>query len=224
MAASRGFAWLLVAGIGLPVASCATADLRPGAIRHESPRMIRQKFHGPDVSIRAMHTRRQNSMAIQPTMSLKDSAYVVVGDIGDDGTLRILFPASPGEPSLVAKTKKLELPPFIPRVYFPMGAVTTVGQRTAISGSGAVFVIASSLPLQLHKLAEGDKWSLFDVYYQDWLNPNDAITDLAAAISTDVSTLSIAHSKYQRAMLTGGQARSSGGAPATTRRLPRPPS
>jgi hypothetical protein len=186
---------LTVLAGALSLAGCATADLRPGIVRHETPQQIYAKFHGPDVFLRTSVVSAHNSRMIQPLVSLKDSAYLVIGDIGDDGTLRIIYPARPGEPNLIRKGEKFDAPRFQPRVIFPfMETTLTSAARTA---PGIAFVIASSLPLQLEKLAEDDRWSMFDVYYDNHVNdPRPAITDLAAAISTDVGQVSIAYSAY----------------------------
>ena len=88
--------WLFGACV-LPLAGCAVADLRPGIVRHETPKQIWQKFHGPGVRIRANVVTSNDSRVIEPVVYLSDSADLVIGDIGDDGTMRILYPARPGE-------------------------------------------------------------------------------------------------------------------------------
>lgn len=214
-------AMLYVATGGAALAGCASMDLRPGIVRHETPKQIREKFHGPDVSIRAMVHTTRNSRLIQPTVSLADSAYLVVGDIGDDGTLRIIYPAYPGEPNLVAKSNRFSPPAFRPRVILPY---RNFGVASASTAPGHVFVIASAQPLRLEKLAEEGRWSLFDVYYDDHMtDPRNAITDLAAAISTSVGDISIAYYAYGGGSI---QPRNPTADPSlrSTRRLPRPPS
>jgi len=188
---SRNAALVLVlAGL----AGCATADLRPGIVRHETPKQIWQKFHGPGVRMRAQVVATNDSRMIEPVVSLSDSAYLVIGDIGDDGTLRIVYPTRPGEENLVRKNGSFEGPRFQPRVVLPFMPTALSMSRTA---PGYTFVIASSLPLDLTKLAEGDRWSLFDVYYDNHMNdPRPAITDLAAAISSDVGQISISYAAY----------------------------
>jgi hypothetical protein len=211
----------------IALAGCATADLRPGVVPHESSKQIRAKFRGPDVSVRARVVNSYAQRLVHPTISLAESAYVVVGDIGDDGTLRILFPVNPGEPSLIQKTNRFAVPAFAPRMFFPMSSgVRAESRATAVTGAGNVFVIASFTPLHLERLVEGERWSLFDVYYDNHLNdPYLAITDLATAISSSVRDLSIAHAPYAsgRFQVTRAPSRSDG-APMAPRRLPRPPS
>src|SRR4029079_10368802 len=87
-----------------------------------------------------------------------------------------------------------EGPRFQPRVILPfMRSPLSVSQ----TAPGYTFVIASSLPLDLTKLAEGEGWSTFDVYYDNHMNdPRPAITDLAAAISSDVGQISISYDAY----------------------------
>src|SRR5690348_12186108 len=176
------------------LAGCATADLRPGIVRHETPKQIWQKFHGPDVRIRAIVVGTNNSRMIEPVVSLSDSAYLVIGDIDDAGTMRIIYPAQPGEPNLIKKDRSFEGPRFQPRVVMPFMPTAFSVSRTA---PGYTFAIASSLPLDLTKLADGEKWSVFDVYYDNHMNdPRPAITDLAAAISSDVGQVSISYAAY----------------------------
>jgi hypothetical protein len=208
----------VIASVGT-LAGCAVADLRPGIVRHETPKQIWQKFHGPGVRIRAVMT---TSSMIQPEVSLSDSAYLVIGDIGDDGTMRIIYPAHPGDENLVPKGRSFQGPRFQPRVEFPFRPTAVSMGR---SMPGYTFAIASSLPLDLGKLAEGERWSIFDVYYDNHMSdPRPAITDLAAAIASDVGQVSISYAAYAYGFIStrGRDTRSS--APLTTRRrLPRPP-
>ena len=221
MRASR-ISGLLGALCALALAGCATADLRPGIVRHETPKQIWQKFHGPDVRIRANVVATNNSRMIEPVVSLGDSAYLVVGDIGDDGTLRIVYPTRPGEDNLVRKRGSFEAPRFQPRVILPFIPTAFSVSRTA---PGYTFVIASSLPLDLAKLADGERWSLFDVYYDNHMvDPRPAITDLAAAISSDVGQISISYAPYTWGFVgprSGAEERAL--AEQRRRRLPRPP-
>lgn len=207
----------------LAVAGCATADLRPGIVRHETPKQIWSKFHGPDVMIRATVVATNNYRVIQPTVSLGDSAWIVVGDIGDDGTLRIVYPARPSDPHLVHNRGKFDAPRFQPRVVLPFRPTAFSTARTA---PGITFVIASALPLQLDKLAEGERWSVFDVYYDNHENdPRPAITDLAAAIATDVGQVSIAYAPYAWGLVGSRMGAAQRATPYgdSRRRLPRPP-
>lgn len=220
MAALKRLVWLAAGAIAL--GACATADLRPGIVRHETPKQIWSKFHGPDVRVRVEFVSTHDSRMILPKVSLGDSAYLVIGDIGDDGTMRIIYPARPGEPNLVRKDNSFEGPRFQPRVVLPFLPTAFSLARTA---PGYAFVIASSLPLDLTKLAEGERWAIFDVYHDDFMfDPRPAITDLAAGISSDVGQISISYAAYgggfvgpragmaQRATSRDGR-----------RRLPRPP-
>lgn len=213
---------IAIAG-ALALAGCATADLRPGIVRHETPKQIRARFHGPDVMIRATAVSSNNSRVIQPTISLGDSAWIVVGDIGDDGTLRIVYPARPSDPHLVHNRGKFDAPRFQPRVVLPFMPTAFSAARTA---PGITFVIASALPLQLDKLAEGERWSIFDVYYDNHENdPRPAITDLAAAIATDVGQVSIAYAPYTWGLVGSRMGAAQRATPYgdSRRRLPRPP-
>jgi hypothetical protein len=205
------------------LAGCATADLRPGIVRHETPKQIWQRFHGPDVFIRAVPKTSSVERTIAPVVSLGDSAYLLIGDIGDDGTLRILYPVSPTDSNVAQKRGSFEGPRYRPRVVLPFYKAMNAVARTA---PGYAFVIASSLPLDLTKLAEGEHWSTFDVYYENhMIDPRPAITDLAAAISSDIGQISISYAPYPWGF---ADTRAQAGQRATTtpesrRRLPRPP-
>lgn len=219
----RGSQRVLVAiAAAATLAGCATADLRPGIVRHETPTQIRNRFHGPEVMIRANVIANNNSRVIQPVVSLSDSAYLVIGDIGDDGTLRIVYPARPGDAHAAHPRGRFEAPRFQPRIVLPFMPTAFSSATTA---PGVTFVIASSLPLQLDKLAEGERWSLFDVYYDNHVNdPRPAITDLAAAISTNVGEVSIAYAPYAWGLVGPRAALGQRTTPGDTRRrIPRPP-
>jgi hypothetical protein len=206
----------------LALAGCAVADVRPGVVRHETPKQIWQKFHGPGVRIRAQVVATNETRMIEPVVSLSDSAYLVIGDIGDDGTLRIVYPTRPGEPNLIPKGRSFEGPRFQPRIVLPFMQQMMAVPRTT---PGYTFVIASSIPLDLTKLADGERWSVFDVYYDNHMvDPRPAITDLAASISSDVGQVSISYAPYAWGFVGP---RSEMAQRATEqqrrRRLPRPP-
>lgn len=211
--------------VAVALTGCATADLRPGIVRHETPRQIWSKFHGPDVRIRAQVVSTNNSRMIEPVVSVGgDSAWILIGDIGDDGTLRIVYPARPGQPNVVQKNRSFEGPRFQPRVVLPFMPTAFSTVRTA---PGYTFVIASASPLDLSKLAEesGDRWSIFDVYYENHMNdPRPAITDLAASIATNVGDISVSYAPYAWGLVGPRSAMTQRATPTDPRRrLPRPP-
>jgi hypothetical protein len=215
-------AWrLCLTASALALAGCATADLRPGIVRHETPKQIWSRFHGPGVRIRASVIATDNARMIQPIVSLADSAYLVIGDIGDDGTLRIIYPARPGEANLVRRGDKLEVPRFQPRMVLPFMPTAFTLARTA---PGYAFAIASSLPLDLTKLADGDRWSVFDIYHEDFMvDPRPAITDLVAAISPDVGQISISFAPYTWGFVGPRASMAQRSTDQRRRRLGRPP-
>jgi hypothetical protein len=213
---------LVLVASAVTLAGCAVADLRPGIVRHETPKQIWQKFHGPGVRIRALVASSSSTHLIQPEVSLSDSAYLVIGDIGDDGTMRIIYPSRPGEKNLVPRGRSFEGPRFQPRIEMPFRATALAVGRTM---PGYAFAIASSLPLDLSKLADGEQWSVFDVYYDDHMSdPRPAITDLAAAIASDVGQVSISYAAYAYGFVNTRDRDVRSSAPLSTRRrLPRPP-
>jgi hypothetical protein len=222
MASKSPKSWLLLTTL---VAGCAVADVRPGMVRHETPKQIWQKFHGPGVRIRANVVTSNNSRVIEPIVYLSDSAYLVIGDIGDDGTMRILYPARPGEQNFVRKQWSFEGPRFQPRIVLPFLPTAFSTPRTA---PGYTFVIASSIPLDLSKLTEteGDRWSVFDVMHDNFMtDPRASITDLVTAISTDVGQISISYAAYTWGIVGTRSGLADRSTSATgRRRLPRPPS
>jgi hypothetical protein len=205
----------------LALAGCAVADVRPGIVRHETPKQIWQKFHGPGVRIRANVLATNDTRMIEPVVTLSDSAYLIIGDIGDDGTLRIVYPVRPGEPNLIRKNRSFEGPRFQPRVVLPLPHTMMAVTRTA---PGYTFAIASSVPLDMAKLADGDRWSIFDVYYDNHMvDPRPAITDLAASISSDVGQVSISYAPYAWGFVGPRADVAQRTADQQRRRLPRPP-
>jgi hypothetical protein len=212
--------WLAGASASM-LAGCATADLRPGIVRHETPKQIWSRFHGPGVRIQARVIATSNARMIQPVVTLSDSAYLVVGDIGDDGTLRIIYPSRPGEPNLVRRDERFEAPRFQPRVVLPFMPTAFSLTRTA---PGYTFAIASSLPLDLTKLAEGDRWSVFDIYHSEFMmDPRPAITDLVSAISPDVGQISISFVPYAWGFVGPRASMAQRSLDQQRRRLPRRP-
>jgi hypothetical protein len=222
MVRSASRSWL-VALSAIAVAGCAVADVRPGIVRHETPKQIWQRFHGPGVRIRANVVNSNDSRVIEPVVYLSDSAYLVIGDIGDDGTMRIVYPARPGEQNFVKKQWSFEGPRFQPRIVLPFMPTAFSAARTA---PGYAFAIASSIPLDLSKLTEGERWAVFDVMHDNYMNdPRAAITDLVTAISSDVGQVSISYAAYSWGFVgtRSGVADRSTALPGGRRRLPRPP-
>src|ERR1043165_4834011 len=175
-------------------AGCAVADVRPGIVRHETPKQIWQRFHGPGVRIRANVVATERSRMIEPIVSVSDSAYIVIGSIGDAGTRRTLYPTHPGEANLITGRKSFEGPRFQPRIELPFRPNAFSISRSA---PGYAFVIASSLPLDLTSLAEGERWSIFDVMHDNFMiDPRPAIVDLVTAISPDIGQVSISYAAY----------------------------
>src|SRR4051812_41707951 len=117
--APRAFRSWFSGASALLLSSCATADLRPGIVRHEKPKQVWMKMHGPGVHIIARPVSTFQSRMIEPVVSLSDSAYLVIGDIGDDGSLRIVYPVRPGEPNLVKRDRSFEGPRYQPRIILP---------------------------------------------------------------------------------------------------------
>ena len=60
---------------------------------------------GPNATIRASFANVAGSRRVQGTFRVDDDAYVLVGHIDAEGTLRVIFPLNPGDDGLVRGSK-----------------------------------------------------------------------------------------------------------------------
>src|ERR1043166_1404847 len=148
---------------------------------------------GPRASVFVTYTSYSAARRVQPTFHVDEDAYALVGHMGPDGVVRILFPASPEDDGFVRAGERRVLPDvfagFAQEYSYRYRTAALYGARRSQfdsydgGGGGYVFVVASRRPLQLDRLREGNRWASYEVsddeYYRD---PRPAVYELAQLV------------------------------------------
>ncbi len=150
---------------------------------------------GPIARVFATQYGGLTHRAVQTSFRVDKMAHVIVGRLGGDGRIEILFPEHPHAPTRVAADKTYSLGMFaaqydgIPQVF----QYTTRIYRTHSArldsydglGNGYVFAIASEYPIHTDLLDDHGFWSdsVAVPDYQSLSDPRGAIRDLAVLLT-----------------------------------------
>lgn len=194
MSASR----FVVLPLALLVAACGTR-------RVEGPRPLIPE-RGPQASIRVGYEGGILNRSMHAFFRVEQNAYVLVGHLGGDGTIRVLYPSSPEYAGWVPARRNLRTQTVhaphdaLPSLFgYSISQFRTVGARHDSydgRGHGFVFVIASRRPLAYGTLEDDSghwsEWRVSD--YDRTADPRYAVRDFADAIAGSGYTLKYAGS------------------------------
>lgn len=181
----------------LVAAACSYA---PSA---EPPRPIKPE-DGPKASIRVQFTGANIYRQLEPSFIVDENAFVMVGHLGGDGMIRVLYPTSPsaaasrveaGKTIRVARADAMydadpSLFNFATRPYRRMSAEMDSYDGL---GHGYVFLIASRYPLNFEPAMDGREFGEMDVAdYGDMVDPRLAVRRFADVIAGGPYTLKFA--------------------------------
>jgi hypothetical protein len=148
---------------------------------------------GPAASIHAEVSNAADSRRLRAVFHLDDDAYVVVGQIGADGVLRIVFPVDPGDDGFVKGNKTYQTNEFFAGFNdeFRYRARQTGLFRDVSSandsydgGLGYVFIVASWRPMRFTQFSTDGKWDSFEIADQTYMrDPRPAINELASLLA-----------------------------------------
>src|SRR5256885_1193270 len=152
--------------IGFPlllgVAACATANT-------SSTRAALAPRNGPHARVYANYTGGLTGRTVRTRFEVSETANVLVGRLGGDGSIEILFPETPRASSLVSGNKTYTARTFeaeydgVPQLYSYASHVQRSYGAYLDSydgrGNGFVFIIASEHPLATEKLDDHGEWS-----------------------------------------------------------------
>jgi hypothetical protein len=149
---------------------------------------------GPEARIRASFTGGITSRRAQARFTVDDDAYVMVGHLGGDGYVRVLFPNSPFDREAVRKGKTYTTSD----VYAASDAIPALYQARTVwyrhvaarldsydgAGNGYFFIIASRYPLHFDEISEGGLFDIIEVpnYYETY-DPRLTIKALGDLVS-----------------------------------------
>ena len=139
----------LWSSLGLPlIAGCVSA---PGgyAAYQQAPRMelalAALENGGPGAQVRVTTVRRPGQVPmIEPSFSIADDGYVLVGTLGSNGSVRVIFPTEPTDDGRVEGGRSYRLPPVVPGEAYDLGGDLSLARsRTGeLWNTGYVFIIA----------------------------------------------------------------------------------
>ena len=158
---------------------------------------------GPKASIRVGYTGGLIHRNLTAYFRTEKNSYVLVGHLGGDGIIRVLYPSDPRNAGFVAANKTWSTDMFATQYdglpsLFSYSVATFRSINAAYDsydgrGHGYVFLIASHMPLRSNVLAEGNEWIEWEVAnYQQQFDPRWAVRDFAEAIAGGGYTLEYA--------------------------------
>jgi hypothetical protein len=130
-----------------------------------APRTVAYK-PAPKATIHATMTGTGMSRQVSAAFAAEDNAFVVVGHVGGDGRLRILFPDNARQSGFISRHQQYQIPAFAadvdanPSLYsLTRPPMRTAGARMDSydgAGSAFVFIISSGEPFTFDDLALDD--------------------------------------------------------------------
>ena len=149
---------------------------------------------GPRISIHAELSSFASSRRVRTNFRLEDDAYVVVGHLGPDGVVRIIFPMDPSDNGLVEGGKTYRLPEISAgyydmyrwrnSMYTGMYRSPSAQRDSYDAGYGYVFVIAAWRPMRFDRFSDSGEWNSFEIANEVYLrDPRPAIYELATLLT-----------------------------------------
>jgi hypothetical protein len=149
---------------------------------------------GPKASIHVGYAGGLVNRSLTAYFRAEQNSYVVVGHMGGDGVIRILYPETPFDNSYIRAKKTLRtatvdaahdgIPSLFSYSMSPYRSLSSLNDSYDGRGHGYVFLIASRVPLHLALLEEEGGWAEWEVAdYTRSADPRYAIRDFAAAVA-----------------------------------------
>ena len=175
--------WGVAAGLSLATACVPAANQNALAPQR-----------GPEARVYASFTGGITNRSAHARFAVQSDAFVMVGHLGGDGYVRILYPSSANERGLVRKGKSYttrNVPAYqdaIPALY---NARTVRYRHVAArldsydgAGNGYFFIVASRYPLDFAEISEGGFFDEIEVPdYYDTYDPRLTVKALADLVS-----------------------------------------
>jgi hypothetical protein len=137
---------------------------------------------GPGATISATYTGGIIAREVTASFNVSEAAFVVVGHLGGDGMLRVLYPSAPDRFTVTYPTRRgYRTQPFFagydgaPSLHsFTLSPYRNAGARFDSydgRGYGYVFIIASNYPMATYSFSDDYDWVDLDV--QDYFRTSD---------------------------------------------------
>ena len=183
MVAARtiGLSLLLIAG-----AACAS---RTGTT---APKPVRSEL-GPKASIHASFSGGLAYRTVNASFGTEQNAYAIVGHLGGDGVIRIIYPESPTASGHIrakrVKTKAIQsrfdgAPAFYALGRAPFRTTAAMMDSYDGLGHGFVFIVATRAPMNVFAASDGFEWDEMNVVdYLRIADPRIAVRELAEQLA-----------------------------------------
>ena len=176
------------AGFALLVVTAACAGRTGVSTRPINP------DNGPNATIRATMSGPAVYRQLEANFRLDEAGYVVVGHLGGDGMVRVVYPSLPGDQQRLAahtwvRTDPFDAPyDFAPQRYTfasePIRSSSAAFDSYDGRGHGYIFVVTSYQPLNMEALMDGFEFGELDVQnYGSMFDPRVAVQRIADAVA-----------------------------------------
>lgn len=177
-----------VMGLSIALGSAACAPQPVSSV----PRPMAPQ-DGPRASIRTTISGGFLSRSVDASFTVDENAYVLVGHLGGDGVVRVLYPKSPSQRGFVGG-KKTYRTGFVDGRYdaAPSFFASVSPYRSSLArmdsydgrGNGFIFIIASKSPLFYDEVSDGGDWDALSVDdYRTAYDPRYVVRDFAELLS-----------------------------------------
>lgn len=149
---------------------------------------------GPHTSVRVGYSGGLINRNLTAYFRTDANSFVLIGHLGGDGVIRVIYPDDPSDPGFVRGKKTYNTDMFaaqfdgIPSLFSytlaPYRSLNSLYDSYDGRGHGYVFAIASRRPLRTGALEENGRWVEWEVSdYTRSYDPRYAVRDFAAAIA-----------------------------------------
>ena len=195
---AKGFA---LAAITAALSACAPPSTAPRAPRPVTPQ------DGPNGTVSVEVFGGVFARQIQPRFRLDRAGYVLVGHLGGDGQIRVLYPETPAKSGWVSANKTIRLKAHAavwdvsPNLYSfataPYRSYSAQMDSYDGRGHGFVFLITSRYPIDYEALAGAGGYDDLAVEdYDDTRDPRYAVRSFADDLTTGPYTLKFARNPH----------------------------
>lgn len=182
---------MVIARLAAMAGLAALAACAPRA-RSEGPRPLVPE-DGPETSASVYFDHDGFGRNAVATVHVRESAHVLVGHLGGDGVVRVLYPESPRASGFVWRRTTIRTGWFAadydldPGRWFRLPGLFRSASARFHSydgrGHGYVFVVSSARPLDYRRVSDGGEWDEFEVRdYHLLVDPRRAILEFADAV------------------------------------------
>ena len=171
----------------------STVTLTPAELDSVFAQRLAER-EGPRVTVSAeFATVAYGSRRVRANIHLDDDAYVLVGQIGPDGVVRVVFPEQPTDDGLLRGKHSYQTAEFFAGfedqyryrlTSSPFNRLSSATRDSYDLGFGYLFVVASWRPMRFDQFSTAGVWDSFELVDSEYLrDPRPAVYELAALLA-----------------------------------------